>query len=151
MVCTIAECPGYTEAHEDEAQLRQKVLSQIMQLIAEGCTDFYMNSERGVPLLAAEAVCMLRQRAEIRLHLMIPHEEQCRNWTEYDRDRYYAVHALADTVTFVRTQFSPYCYQEADRRMAEQSDVIVVFGSSEGLLQIKEFAQTHGLALRLVG
>ncbi len=151
MVCTIAECPGYTEAHEDEAQLRQMVLSHIMQLIAEGCTDFYMNSERGVPLVAAEAVCMLRQRAAIRLHLVIPYEEQCRNWMESDRDRYYAVHAQADTVTFVRTQFSPYCYHEADRLMAEQSDVIVFYDVAGESSVLREFAHAHDIQLRLVG
>ncbi len=151
MICTIAERPGYSKTHRDETGLRQTILAKLMQLIADGCTEFMVNCERGVPLWAAEAVCLLKQHCALQLHLVIPFEEQCRDWSECERNRYYAVHALADTVTFASKPFTPDCYSEAERRMAEQSDLILLFGSQEEPFQLMRYANANHVEIRCVG
>lgn len=103
----------------------------IMQLYQNGYDTFYVNAEYGIPLWTAEIICRLKSSHDITLNIAIPHEEQSTNWIEEFRDRYFQVQLLADSVTFVNTQYSSECYQEADEYMLQNSDLLYVFGRKQ--------------------
>lgn len=131
MTCTIVVgTPTTTETSENQGGMTQKqrILITILERYRQGCTDFYVNCERGVSLWAAEAICLLKRTLKIGLHVIVPFENQCAEWLDSERDRYYAVHANASSVTFACRRFQPDCYQIADRFMLNKSDLLLVFG-----------------------
>ncbi len=150
MICAITEQQGYTEHFNDPATLKQILATELLHLYSMGYTEICVNCEYGVPLWTAEAVCMLKQHLDIRLHLVVPFEEQCREWGEAARNRYYAVHEKADSITFAGTHLTPNCYQAADRLMADKSDLILVFGDGQEPPCLAQYAKENGVTLRYI-
>lgn len=131
MTCTIVTgmlTASTTKENWGNMAQKQRILITILELYRQGYTDFYVNCERGVSLWAAEAVCLLKNTLKIELHIIVPFENQCEEWLESERDRYYKVHEAADSVTFACRQFQPDCYQIADSLMINHSDFLLVFG-----------------------
>lgn len=61
-------------------KIKHKLRENIWYLYCEGYDEFYLNCEYGVPLWAAEIICTLKMYNNIKLHVVIPHENQCINW-----------------------------------------------------------------------
>ncbi|MCH5349501.1 MAG: DUF1273 family protein [Oscillospiraceae bacterium] len=115
------------EYEEPYITIKKKLRKIIWQAFTEGVDSFYVNCEQGIPLWAAEIICELKQDNNIHLHIVAPYEEQCVNWNENLRDRYYAVHQQADTVEFAEKQQSPDSYKFADEIMSKKSDKVYIF------------------------
>ena len=113
--------------------LKIKLLLQetIWNAYRNGYTDFYVNCEYGIPLWAAEIISALKFYNVIRLHIIVPYEEQTTNWTEEQRDRYYTSHQKADSIQFANTKYHEYCYEQADKMMIDHSDLVFVFGKDQ--------------------
>ena len=118
----------------------------------EGYTDFYINCENGIPLWSAEIICALKRYNNIHLHIvvLVPYENQCINWSEDLRDRYYSVHKKADSITFVNTGYQSDCYNEADEIMVVESDMLIVFGSKPDKLYATQYAKNMDITIRYI-
>lgn len=123
------------EYEEPCTTIKQKLRDTIWEAFVNGVDSFYVNCEYGIPLWAAEIICALKKYNNIYLHIVVPYEEQCKDWSEDLRNRYYSVHQKADTVEFVDQQYYSDCYDIADELMAEESDFVCVFG--------KKYIKTH--------
>ncbi len=153
MICTIIsnenekawECKNEHEA--PYIALKLAIFSNIQRLFEKGCTDFYVNCEYGIPLWAAEVICALKRYNDISLHLVIPYEEQCKNWHEEHRERYYTVHAKADSIEFAELQYSPSCYQTAEQIMIDRSNAVLLFAAEDEYLFAAEYAASTGKKL----
>lgn len=154
MICTIvAESvePYMREGEEEQRKfVKQKLVMAILELYRQGYTEFYLNCELMVPLWAGEAVGMLKKSMDIGLHIVVPFENQCADWVEYNRNVYYALHELADTVTFASHHIQPDCYQKADRMMVDESDLLVVCGEGEEYCYAAEYARKTGVPVRFL-
>lgn len=119
------------EYEEPYVTIKKKLRKIIWQAFVHGADSFYVNCERGIPLWAAEIICELKEDNDIHLHIVIPYEEHCLNWSEEYRNRYYAVHHKADTVGFAEKQKSPDSYRLADKIMIKNSDMVFIFGKDD--------------------
>ena len=129
MICTIL-----SSGEEDKTAfqtIKEKLREIIWQLYCEGYNEFYVNCEDGIPLRAAEIIANLKQHNQVKLNIVVPYEEQCLDWSEDKRDRYYYVHENSDTVEFVCSNYESRCYDTAVEMMIEESDMVIVFGSFE--------------------
>lgn len=135
------------ELEEPYPTIKRRLREIIWNEFCSGSTDFYVNCEYGIPLWAAEIICALKRYNEIRLHIVVPYEEQALNWTEEQRDRYYYLHEHSDSVTFACYGFEQDCYQTADRIMAENSDKVLIFGTPEDRLCIADYAEKKGISI----
>lgn len=122
----------------------------ISMLYARGYDTFYLNCEYGIPLWSAEIICSLKETHPVSLHIVVPYEEQTTNWTEEQRNRYYHIHAQADSVSLINTQYHPACYQEADSFMIGHSDLLYVFGKPEECLEAVNIARNAGVTIEFV-
>lgn len=107
--------------------IKEVLRNKIWELFTEGYTDFYVNCEWGVPLWAAEIIAALKMYNNIGLHIVVPYEEQSVRWSEDRRDRYYTVHAKADTVTFAEKAYSDKSYETADIEMIDGANKVIIF------------------------
>ena len=68
---------------------------------------------------------------DIKLHIVMPYEEQAAKWSEEYRDRYFAVHEQADSVELFSCRFYEDCYKDADKEMVSRSDRAVILDMYE--------------------
>ena len=114
---------GFDEKHHDCISLKLMLLRKISELNSIGITDFICNCEIGIPLWAAETILFLKNQQSIHLNLTVTYENQAMRWTDEWRERYYNIHARADSVIMLETKFTDICYQECDRFMVDNSDM----------------------------
>ncbi len=150
MTCTIISSMNeklWECKNEDELPyiaVKLIILENIRNLFCKGYTDFYINCEYGIPLWTAEVICALKLYHNIRLHLLLPYEEQCKNWYREHRERYYSVHEKADTIEFASLQYVSGCYRASEMLMIDKSDAILVFAPSNEKLFSAAYAESSG-------
>ena len=112
----------FNEYEPPYSKIKEQLRDTIWELYCSGYTEFYSNCEYGIPLWAAETVIALKMYNDIKLHIVMPYEEQSVNWGEEFRDMYFAVHEKADTVKIISNHYSDKCYDAAENYMIEKSD-----------------------------
>lgn len=124
----LVKCKNEHEAPYPE--IKAKLREKIWELYCSGYDSFYVNCEYGVPLWAAEIICAMKMYNNIKLHIVMPFEEQSVSWNEEYRDRYYDIHANSEDVHMINTEYYDGCYDDADRYMINMSDALLVCGQS---------------------
>lgn len=155
-VCTIVSTDYYSlnisrnENESDVVAFKQKLRELIWNCYCGGVTEFYVNMEYGIPFWSAETICALKNYNDIHLHIVIPYENQTRDWHEDLRDRYYKVHESADNIEFASSDYNDDCYNEADEAMADESDIVLIFGEKSENFYIAEYAKKNEITVEYV-
>ncbi|MFT3951725.1 MAG: SLOG family protein [Oscillospiraceae bacterium] len=147
--CTIS---GFQITGEDirtENQIKLMLGKEIVDLYRQGYKDFVCNCEMGVPIWAAEMLIELKTVLSVRLNIAVPFENQAKGFKELWRDVYYKVHEKADAVIFVSKQYKDGCYEECDRFMVDNSDMLLWVGQGESY--ITEYAEQQQKLIKKVG
>lgn len=104
----------------------------IRQLSDEGVTTFITAMNRGAETVCAAAVLKLKsQRPGIRLEAALPFEEQAKDWSEAERDRYFRIIEKCDAETLVGRKYTPASADECYRYMLDNSDTVIISESSK--------------------
>lgn len=135
------------EHEEPLLTVKRNLRETIWWLYCKGYNEFYVNCENGIPLWAAEIIVALKLYNKISLNIIVPFEEQCRDWSESDRDRYYDIHERADTVEFACTTYDGECYDLADKMMIDESDMVIIFGKAE---KAEYYARKIGIEVNMI-
>lgn len=153
MTCTIISSGDefrtlcWNESEKPFLTIRVKLLEIIWNLYCKGYHSFYVNCDYGIPMWAAEFILNLKAGNPVELHIMTPYEEQTTTWPEELRNRYFAIHAKADSSTLTHTQYDPFCYQETDACMIDKSDMLLIFGEKGSIPPAEEYAQKKGIPI----
>lgn len=132
------------ECEKPVITLRKNLIGFIYELLRNGVTDFYVNSEYGIPLWAAEIIIGMKMYNDVRLHIVAPYKGQCQGWPEEWRNKYYRTHEKADSIKFIGCQYSQDCYKKAYEIMADASRCIYVFGYNSEDSYIVGYAEEKG-------
>lgn len=149
MTCTILstgkELLSENKNENEQPYLRIKAKLYILldDLFSQGYDCFYLNCEYGIPLWTAEILCAFKRSHSIKLHIVIPYEEQAATWQEELRNRYFRVHERADSVTMACTHYQPDCYSIAEHLMADQSNLLVLCGEPDDFPSSAQYAEMH--------
>lgn len=147
MVCTIISAGdelclrNKNEYEKPYPMIKDKLQDMIWGLYCKGYDTFCVNCEYGVPLWAAEFICLQKATNSIKLKIYSPYEEQSVEWVESHRVRFFNVHALSDDSILVNTRYTPTCYQEANERMVDESDLLIICGNKESMQEVAEYAK----------
>ncbi|MBQ8827294.1 MAG: DUF1273 family protein [Oscillospiraceae bacterium] len=156
MICTIISDDWeynvkYRNEHDEPyLKIKQQLRGVIWQLYCDGYDEFYVNCEYGIPLWSAEIIAALKFYNKICLKIVTPFEEQCCFWTENERDRYYAIHKMADTVEFACKGYRDNCYSIADEMMIDKSDLVIIFTKIENKLCAEQYAKEKGISFKII-
>ena len=137
----------WNESEKPFSTIKANVWETVWDLYCRGYDNFYVNCDYDTPMWAAEFILNLKAGNEVKLHIMTPYEEQATDWPEEIRDRYFAIHEKADSVTMAHTQYDPFCYQETDEKMIDESDLLLVFGSENDAPFAEEYAKKKGIPI----
>ena len=150
MTCTIiSKGNEITQSHNEHEppypQIKEKLCKKIWELYQSGYNSFYLNCEYGIPLWSAEIICEMKKYDDIKLHIVIPYENQPLKWIEENRDRYYNIHALSDDVHMICTGYYDGCYNDADEYMIDRSGLLLIYGEADDNLYGAEYARKQGV------
>ena len=119
----------FNEYEPPYSKIKEELRDTIWKLFCLGYTEFYSNCEYGIPLWAAEIVIALKMYNDIKLHIVMPYEEQAKNWSEEYRDRYFTIHEKADTVELLSYHYYDGCYEAANKEMTSRSDSVILMST----------------------
>lgn len=122
-------------------KIKARLEERILQLYNEGYNEFYVNCEYGIPLWAAEIINALKFHKDVRLHIIIPYEEQAAKWRVKLRIRYFAENVKSDSSVFAKTGYTDNCYDIADEMMIEKSDAVLICGEKADKPHAEKFAE----------
>ncbi len=128
-------------------KVKNKLRDTVWQLYNDGYDEFYLNCEYGIPLWTAEIIAGLKLYNNITLNIIVPFEEQCRDWSENERDRYYSVHEKADNIIFACSEYEDGCYDTANEIMIDLSELVVISGNNEAA---ERYAKDNGMPIRKI-
>lgn len=116
---------------EDMHLVLKELRWEIRRSIFLGYDIFASCMTRGVSLIAAEQILLLRQEyPHIKLHCFLPCETQADHWPEFWRERYFNVLAQANDVTYLQTHYTPGCLQKNTRAMLQRSSRLLLVQQS---------------------
>ena len=155
MVCTIISSGeelhlrNKNEYEKPYPMIKGKLQELIWGLYCQGYDTFCLNCDYGVPLWAAEFICLQKAAGNpITLNIFMPYEEQAAGWVESQRNRYFSIHEKADDVVLVSTQFHPECYRKADERMMDESDLLVICGNTGSMPETAQYAGQQNVPVK---
>lgn len=123
---------GYDEEDERCCASKLLLLNRISRLQTVGITDYYVPLDAGIGLYAAEmVVALMASNPNLRLHCLIPYEDQASKWTPNLRDRYYDVLQKCTDSAPVSLRFTRTCDIDAAMESIDQSKTLLAVQSGE--------------------
>ena len=125
--------------------LKLQLAQYINDMYKAGVRDFYSVCQEGVELWAAEIVIYLMAGDDsVKLHCILPYEEQAARWHPDTRELYYNILALASDCEMISTHYKGYCLALARYKALDRSChvfAVVEDGSSN---EYVKYARANG-------
>lgn len=145
---------GYDENVADCIKLKQELTAQIAALVNLGAVEFLSGMAEGTDTWAALAILALREKnPTLKLHCVLPCENQADKWSAFARERYAAILSAADKVTYVRREYTPDCMLERNRYLVDHAAVLLAVYNGEhrgGTAATVRYAQKRGRHLIII-
>lgn len=117
---------GYDESAPDCVLLKEVLAAQISALAERGITDFLSGMAQGVDLWCAQIVLDLKKKyPSLKLHAILPCEEQERKWPAATQALYRSILDQADEVVYVNRGYSANCMLERNRYMVDRASILL--------------------------
>ncbi len=134
------------ENSEAYKQFDNFLLKSLTALINDNCLNFFTGMAMGFDIIAAEAVLFLKQaypQRDIKLHCIVPFEQQELSFPYSWRERYENIIKKSDSVTVLSPEFFKGCYQKRNEFMVDKSDYVLTWydGQSGGTRNTLKYAE----------
>ncbi len=107
--------------------LEEKISSLALSNTSESI-DFRAGGAVGFDTLAALCVLSAREKfPNIRLHLLLPCNNQTRGWSDSDIEKYNYILSQADYVRYVSEEWTPGCMLKRDRALVDGADLCIAY------------------------
>ena len=139
---------GYDFESPECSYLISQLNENITEVYKSGVRDFYSVCEEGFDLWAAKDVIgLIKSDNSVRLHCILPFEEQAAKWHPSLRELYYTVLEQAESAEFVSLRYREDCMKKARYRTLDQSGYVISVCGSEEMREYKNYALWKGIKL----
>lgn len=122
----------YNENADGCIKLKELLRTNIIQLIDGGVTDFLSGMAEGTDTWASQIVLSLRnERAEIKLHCILPCKGQDAKWTVYAKETYRGILEQADSIIYTNRIYHKDCMLERNRFLVDHSSLLLAVYNGE--------------------
>lgn len=141
---------GHREIPESEKiQLFEKVKATVNALYEKGYRNFICGGAVGFDQLVADAILILKQTLDIKLHLFLPCENQDKYFTPEQAEKYRLTRIAADSVTVLYPHYVRGCMHTRNRKMADASSVCITYIRKDtgGSVYTASYAEKKGVTV----
>ena len=119
---------GHRKIPGDELpQIKTKLKNTIIELINNGVIYYGAGGALGFDALAALTVLELKQQyPQIKLILVLPCNNQTRNWRQSDIELYEIIKSQADKVVYTSEHYYSGCMQKRNRHLVDTAAIAFV-------------------------
>lgn len=120
---------GHRVMSDQEKQIAAvRLRNVIAALIKEGVVYYGAGGALGFDTLAAQTILeMKKEYPQLRLILVLPCEDQTRNWRSEDIDTYEDIKARCDKVVYVSRRYTPDCMYKRDRHLVDNRGICICY------------------------
>lgn len=106
--CIIGGTNKKNDTDNPQEQFMFRIKGELLRLYRQGVRTFLCGMAAGAETVAAEAVLALRDNTlpDLRLVGILAWEERTNNWSEPDRDRFFAVMERCDEEIMLQTAYT---------------------------------------------
>lgn len=106
--CIIGGTNKKNDTDNPQEQFMWRIMGEILRLYRQGVRTFLCGMAAGAEIAAAEVVLALRDStlSDLRLVGVLAWEERTNNWSEPDRDRFFAVMERCDEEIMLQTAYT---------------------------------------------
>lgn len=122
----------YDETSPDCVALKAVLCEQVTKLMQAGITDYYSGMADGSDVWLSQVVLALREKnPALKLHCVLPCEEQADKWSDLAQKRYYSILAQADEISYVSRKYYNGCMLARKRRLVDSTDLVLAVYNGE--------------------
>ena len=140
---------GHRVMSDQEKQIAAVRLREVIAaLMKEGVVYYGAGGALGFDTLAAQTVLeMKKEYPQLRLILVLPCEDQTRNWRSEDIATYEYIKARCDKVVYVSRRYTPDCMYKRNRHLVDHSGTCICYlvRESGGTAYTVGYARKKGL------
>lgn len=120
---------GHRVMSDQEKQIAAVRLREVIAaLMKEGVVYYGAGGALGFDTLAAQTVLeMKKEYPQLCLILVLPCEDQTRNWRSEDIEIYEDIKARCDKVVYVSRRYTPNCMYKRNRHLVEHSGTCICY------------------------
>ena len=120
---------GHRVMSDQEKQIAAVRLRQVIaELVKEGVVYYGAGGALGFDTLAAQTVLeMKKEFPQLCLILVLPCEDQTRNWRSEDIEIYEDIKARCDKVVYVSRRYTPDCMYKRNRHLVDHSGTCICY------------------------
>ena len=120
---------GHRVMSDQEKQIAAVRLRQVIAaLVKEGVVYYGAGGALGFDTLAAQTVLELKKEyPQLGLILVLPCEDQTRNWRSEDIKIYEDIKARCDKVVYVSRRYTPDCMYKRNRHLVDHSGTCICY------------------------
>ena len=144
----------YNEDAPGCVALKKTLAGQIAALADDGYTDYLSGMALGVDCWCSQIVLDLRKKnSALKLHCLLPCEDQDAKWPASSQKRYRAILKKADSIVYVSREYSEKCMLERDRALVQFSSLVLAVydgGFRSGTGATVRYARKQGRELIII-
>ena len=115
-------------AEKELPKIKLELDLTLRKLIEEGVRVFICGGARGFDLIAAENVVFLKNTFPfIKLELILPCKAHEKFWSEKEKEEFYKISSLADSVKYLYEEYNESCMFERNRALIDSSDILLCY------------------------
>lgn len=145
---------GHRILSDHHTSLHIELENELRNLIDMGTVNFFAGGAIGWDMICSYTVCILRKKyPHITLNLILPctPEQQCKNWEEWQKRRYYMLLRYANSVEYMSKDYYNGCMKARNQRLVDNSDICVCYyderRSNSGTGQTVRMAQKKNITI----
>ena len=135
-------------SHEEKLKVAVRLREIIAEQIKTGVVFYGAGGARGFDSLAAQIVLeMKKEYPQLRLILVLPCEDQTREWRSEDIAVYEDIMRRSDKVVYVSREYTPDCMHKRNRHLVDHSGTRICYltRSTGGTAYTVDYARRKGL------
>lgn len=144
----------YDESHPDCVRLKNRMLTEVINIAYAGTTLFLSGMAQGVDTWGAEIVLEMRQTcSSLRLVCVLPCADQVANWTDEAKKRYFSILCRANRLICLHEHYTDRCMMERNRFMVDHADSLLAVCNPKirsGSTATLHYAQAKGIPVNLI-
>ncbi len=105
--------------------IKAKTKEKLIELVKEGCIDFYNGGALGFDTMSALLIIELKKEYDIKLHLILPCKNHFVKWNEEQKKTFDIILYNADSVEYAEEEYCDGCMLKRNRMLCDNCDILI--------------------------